>query len=188
MIYACGKDAPDGVLVVNTTSRSKTWSKGLSPFITGPCEMYDGHVAKNMENCWQFSKVYAGHEGFDDKPNEAWWTWAKEGWADSYAHRYPAGKGAIPLYSWWDGEKLTYVEARRKIYIPMYSRAVRKTAAWKTLQELYEEMGELALWCFDGYNHRAFNRSWDEVIDDPNKKMGHSLVLAMMIDGFLKEE
>ena len=32
--------------------------QGLSPFFLGPIPMYGGLEAKNMENAWQFSKVY----------------------------------------------------------------------------------------------------------------------------------
>lgn len=29
----------------------------LSPFFLGPVSLYDGHVAKNVENAWQYAKV-----------------------------------------------------------------------------------------------------------------------------------
>jgi hypothetical protein len=45
---------PDGANVINTTSRSKDFGRGLSPFLVGPCNLYDGYVSKNAENGWQF--------------------------------------------------------------------------------------------------------------------------------------
>jgi hypothetical protein len=34
------------------------------------------------------------------------------------------GRGAKPEYSLWDGERLDYIEARKRIYAPLYARAV----------------------------------------------------------------
>ena len=39
----------DDYQIINTTSRSTNWSKGLSPFFLGPCEL--GEIkSKNVEN------------------------------------------------------------------------------------------------------------------------------------------
>jgi hypothetical protein len=91
------------------------------------------------------------------------------------------GKGAVPEYSYWDGKKLSYIDARRAIYAPLYANAVEKTIAYKRLQELYKESGELWLWDFDAYDHRAENLSYKEVLMNEKKKMGHAFVLAMML-------
>lgn len=32
-------------------------ARRLSPFFLGPVALYDGHVAKNVENAWQYSKA-----------------------------------------------------------------------------------------------------------------------------------
>src|SRR5579885_3078321 len=118
----------EGFTVVNTTSRAETlWERTLSPFFLGPIELYGGRVSKNMENAWQFAKVYEEHANrTNGAPNAAYWKWAEAGWADSRARRYPMGRGAKPLYSLWDGKHLGYVEARSKIYGPLYGRAVRE--------------------------------------------------------------
>ena len=89
------------------------------------------------------------------------------------------GKGRKPLYSWWDGQKLDYVTARRKIYIPLYSIAVRKSESFAKLKALYEERGEVWLRDFDGYDRKE--KSLKEVVLDPNRKMGHAFVLALML-------
>ena len=52
---------PSDAVIVNTTSRSNDWSKGLSPFFLGPVDLYAGLSAKNVENAWQFAKVYPQH-------------------------------------------------------------------------------------------------------------------------------
>jgi hypothetical protein len=58
------KDYADRKNFVNATSRStKTWSRGLSPFYLGPCELHGGKYMSNiMENAWQFTKVFPGYE------------------------------------------------------------------------------------------------------------------------------
>lgn len=177
--------SPDS-MVVNTTSRSRTWSKELSPFFLGPIKLYGSHQALNVENSWQFSKVYPSCADEHGEPNDQYWEWAKKGWADSYAHRYPMGKGAMPLYSYWDGKHLSYIEARKEIYIRLYAKAVRETEAFAKLQDLTKlsfELGkDIYLTDFDGYNHKVMGMSYEDVINDPSRKMGHAFVLAMMLD------
>ena len=172
---------------INTTSGSKTWSRGLSPFYLGPVSLYSEFVSQNVENAWQFSKVYTHHVDVAGNPSEKYFEWAKAGWADTWAHRYPMGKGAKPLYSFWDGQKLGYVEARKQIYIPLYSNAVKASPAFKTLQEMYARDGEVILWDYDGYDHRKIGMTYKDVVDCPTRKCGHAFVLAMMLDGELEK-
>lgn len=175
---------PTGRLEVNTTSRSSNWSRGLSPFFCGPVKLYDDYVAQNVENAWQFSKVYKQHlDG--DTPSSAYFEWAERGWKDTFAHRYPMGKGAIPEFSWFDGKKLTYIEARKAIYIPLYAEAVQKKDAFKVLKELFDSGQDIYLKDFDGYDFRKLNMSYDDVINCETRKMGHAFVLAMLLDGYL---
>jgi hypothetical protein len=189
MIFICGphNKAPNGAEVVNVTSHSHDFGVGLSPFHLGPVELYGGFVAKNVENAWQYAKVYNCHLK-DGEPTEEYWAWAKRGWDNSYAVRYPMGRGAIPEYSLWDGRKLGYVEARKSIYYPLYEKAARDTSAFKKLKELYESLNadfrDLWLWDFDGFNHRELNMTLQDVIDRPERKMGHAFVLAGMLTGF----
>lgn len=189
MVFICGpKDYPKSIngFIINTTSKSESWSKGLSPFFLGPCQLYDFFVSKNVENAWQFSKVYNGYVDENGSPNENYWTWAKEGWNSKFAFRYPMGKNIKPLYSYWDGQKLDYIEARKKIYIPLYQKAVQNSEAWFELLKIYKANKDIWLFDFDGYNHRLLNMTWNDVMNNPNRKMGHAFVLGMMLEGFLK--
>lgn len=95
-------------------------------FYLGPCDLYGGYVAKNMENGWQYSKVYDCHIAADGNPTTDYFIWANKGWSDSFAHRYPMGKGVIPKYSYWNGIKYNYIEARKNIYVSLYARTVVK--------------------------------------------------------------
>lgn len=179
-------NTPKNALVVNTTSRSTNWSKGLSPFILGPVDLYGGYVAQNVENAWQYSKVYPLYVDVDGTPSPQYFEWAKEGWANPRAVRYPMGKGAVPEYSWWDGEKYDYVEARKKIYIPLYAKAVYKSSAFWQVKELADKR-DIYLWDFDGYNHHEERMTLKQVVNCPTKKMGHAFVIAMLLEGMQKK-
>jgi hypothetical protein len=168
-------------LVVNSTSKSINWSRQLSPFFLGPVSLYDGMTAKNLENAWQYSKVYPKHVDGNGDPSEEYWEWAIKGWEKGYADRYPMGKGKIPLYSVWNDQKLGYVEARKEIYLPLYQNAVAKTEAFQKLKEVYKEHGKLTLFDFDGYDFEKLGMTLAQVLDNPDRKMGHAFVLAMML-------
>ena len=165
---------------INVTSQGTVF-KALSPFFLGPVQLWGGHTARNVENAWQFSKVYREHAG----DYATWLDWAMRGWADKRAHRYPMGKGRVPLHVHWDYQVLDYVEARKRIYIPLYAAAAYRDPHFHMLRKRYQEEGELTLWDFDAYLHRNLNYSWDDVINDPERKMGHGFVLAMMLEGHL---
>lgn len=182
-VYIWGpKDkAPHGIEVINTTSRSLNWSRGLSPFYLGPISLYGDYVATNVENAWQYSKVYQEHVDNFGNPKKEYYDWALFGWSNPRAIRYPMGKGRIPLYSLWDEKKMTYVEARAKIYVPLYSSSVLETEAYTILRDLYKKKGEIHLWDFDGYNHLSLNMTLNDVLNDPKRKMGHAFVLAALL-------
>lgn len=178
---------PEHYRVIDTTSRSKElWSKNLSPFLVGKNVKLYGHaIAHNIENAWQYSKVY--EEFVDENKNvtSKYFVWAQKGFKSHKAQRYPMGKRKRPLYSYWNGYCYDYIEARKKIYIPLYSREVIKTQAYSTLLKLYNA-SNIALLDFDGYDKDALNMSYKEVVNNPNKKMGHAFVLAMLLEGFIK--
>ena len=188
MIYVVRYKArvPEGSITIDSTSRSFGWDRGLSPFFVGPVDLCNGFVSKNFENAWQFSKVYKQHVGEDGNPTDEYWKWAKAGWSDTWAHRYPMGRGAIPEYSQWLGEKLGYIAARKRIYIPVYSTAVQKTKAYNKLMEeakQAEDQGkDLYIRDFDGYNNKELGMSYDDVINCESRKMGHGFVLAMLLE------
>lgn len=172
----------DPRLAINTTSRAKGWSRGLSPFLLGPCPLYDGYVSRNMENGWQFSKVYKDFADEDGNPTPEYFEWAQEGWNNPKAVRYPMGKGKKPLYTWWDGEKLDYPTARKKVYIPLYANAVMKSEAFSILKSMYDRGEDLLLRDFDGYDYVAEGMTIREVMADTSRKMGHAFVLAMLLN------
>jgi hypothetical protein len=168
-----------GIPAYDVTTRGGPF-RPLSPMLLGPVPLYGGLWSRTMENAWQFSKLYPQHE------RDGYWPWALAGWDSPCGVRYPMGKGARPLHSLWAGDQLDYVTARKRIYIPLYVQAVRfhRLDLFLALCELARN-ADFALTDFDAYDHRALGYSWDAVINDPGRKMGHGFVLAMMIEGVL---
>lgn len=188
MIYVIGpRDKAPDCTVINVTSRSKDFGKKLSPFFLGPVRLYDKFVSKNVENAWQFSKLYPQHADEYGFPTKKYWMWAQKGWNDHYAHRYPMGKGKKPLHAWWNGEKLDYISSRKKIYLPLYWIAAHDTYSFRYLCELYAKRGKIALWDFDGYDYLNLDMSLEDVLNDPKRKMGHAFVLAMMLQRYVDD-
>ncbi|MCK9567859.1 hypothetical protein M0R72_02765 [Candidatus Pacearchaeota archaeon] len=182
----------DDAVIVNTTSRAHGWSRGLSPFLLGPVKLYGEYEAQNVENAWQYSKVYTEYADENNEPGNAYFEWAKKGWAKKFADRYPMGRGNKPLYSLWDGRKLGYIEARRQIYIPLYSNAVRNTEAFEKLTQTFESVCSrtngadcLVLQDFDAHGINVHGYDVDKLIDNEKIKVGHGYVLAMMLLGLL---
>lgn len=176
--------AKENVVLINVTSSSQSWTYQFSPFFLGPVELYEGRISKNVENAWQFSKVY---EKFteDGNPTEAYWAWAEKGWDSKHAVRYPMWRGAVPLYSLWNGEKLGYIEARKKIYVPLYRRAVLDSGLLPRLADqvwdLQDQGLEVGFFDYDVYDHLKLGMTYDDCLNS-KRKMGHAFVLAKMVE------
>lgn len=178
---------PYGGVEVDVTSNSSFW-KDLSPFLLDATQ----YGAKNFENLWQFSKVYKHYwSGLGEYPIPGWYAWRDGGFGSAKAIRYPMGKGVKPVCSWWNGKALTYVEARKAVYAPIYAELVSRTRGYKVLRSLHESLYDdgkpLILRDYDAYDHIALGRTLKEVINDPDRKCGHGFVLAMMLVGELEQ-
>lgn len=188
-IRICGpKDKPKNAPIINVTSSSKDEFKALSPFFLSPVKLYGNFHSITMENAWQYAKVYKKFT-HDPQLND-YFKWAMDGWASTWANRYPMGKGAIPEYSLWDGKKLDYIEARKEIYTPLYTECVlRESQIIRNLAdrcyELLKNNEFVYLFDYDGYDNVKFNINLDSVIDFSEKKMGHAFVLAKIIENML---
>lgn len=182
------KDRPKkDYIEINATTKSNNWSRGLSPMLVGMI-FSDNGIAKNMENFWQYAKVYKHQVDQDGNPIQEYFDWKNKGYNKDWADRYPAGKGAIPLYTWYCGEKLNYIEARKQLYLKYYKEAVIKTEAFKKLKEVWQDCKknnkDLILLDFDAYNHRTLNYTWDQILHDETRKMGHAFVLAKILSEY----
>jgi hypothetical protein len=175
---------PEDAIVIDTTSRSRSWTRGLSPFVLQAGYLYDNYYAKSVENAYQGCKCYCDFVD-NDEPTEEYFKWAQKIWASSYVYRYPMGRGIKPIFSYWNGEKLNYIEARKKIYIPLYSRAVIKSEAFKKLLEIYRTTDkDIYLICFDGYNHKEKGVTLADVANNEKKSMGHAFVIYDLLQRY----
>lgn len=124
------------------------WSRGagewkqLSPFYI---KFPDGVI---FENFWQSFKVWRKvdaqkgvwshpsetHVDSNDNPNAQWEKWHEKLMKYSEPIRRPNGR-AIPLYAYFNGEKLSVEEARRKIYIPYLQELYRDHPVYQKLRD-----------------------------------------------------
>jgi hypothetical protein len=178
-LFKLAKNLPPGVTVIDTTSNSGQFRE-LSPFVL------PAPPAANLENLWQFSKVYSSQIGVMGDPEPRWFEWRNRGWQDMTAHRYPMGKGSIPVYSFWHGEHLNYIQARKRIYIPEYANNVTQTHSFEQLQ-LLSQAQDIVLLDYDAYDHESLGMSLKDVANEPRRKMGHAFVLLMILTGCLVE-
>lgn len=182
---ARGHAKEEGVTVIPTVAKAGYLWSGLSPFLLGTCDLYGGYVSKNMENAWQYSKVYPQHvkwsRGDPAFITNDYWKWAEEGWDDPRAVRYPIGRGKRPAFSYWDGECLSYVDARKVIYGPLYAQAVVNTLSYHLLHEKYQKQKAIVLLDYDVRDTRKTGESMTDVLNNPHKKMGHAFVLKMLL-------
>lgn len=168
---------PTECIQIDCTSNG-SWST-LSPFFLGPvnvCPFDEVIVSQNVENAWQYSKCF--HENRDE-----YIKWAKQGFSNKKVNRFPMGRGAKPMYSLHKGQQLGYIDARKQIYVPLYSEAVEKYASKKLnqLRQMYRDGKHIALIDYDGYSDY---KSFDEVLNNPHKIMGHAFVLEHLIKMF----
>lgn len=186
---------PKDFVEIDTTSRGPY--KDLSPFYLGPYS-WEEHswrehrtlTCQKFENLWQYTKVYPQHTkivpyGFISAhdPIQEYYEWRDLGFAKQQADRYPMGKGAKPLYSLWQGWKHSYIDARRAIYIPIYSELVQKTESYHMLCNMVWAGMNIALRDFDGYDHIAKGMTFEQVITNQNRSMGHAFVIFGLLTG-----
>jgi hypothetical protein len=187
----------DGYMNINCCSSAPGDYKNLSPMRLGPFYYkteWEGATpsetikAENLENFWQFSKVWEGEDDTEtNKPIDLFFERRKSGWEQVKGQRHvkkgknPNGNRNIPLYSWWKGQKLLYQQAREAIYCPLYAAIVKETSAYKKIDKLLEEGYNVQIIGFDGYDYESQNKTLAECFQDQTRPFGHELVLCAML-------
>ena len=144
IVYGRGDKVPDHYIKINTTSRSsESWARKFSPFLLGPIEikpLNETIKSQVFENAWQYSKRY------DIQDLEEWKKWSSLGFANNNAVRFPMGRGAKPMYAYYHGETLDYIESRFKIYAPLYEKCIKEHASesLNKLKKLIDEGNYIA--------------------------------------------
>ena len=157
-------------IVIDLTSRNpdKNLVRQVSPFFVGPVTGPDGASSDSLEVFWQVGKVFPHHDS-DGQPNSAYFEYRndmyskKQGEIPKSIMRHPYrefGYEADDMLYWayWNSEKgeyerLSYLEGRKKVYIPEYAKLVANSEAVKWMKALLDQGKKLALLDFDGFNY-----------------------------------
>lgn len=185
-----------------------------------------------IENIWQFSKVYERvpktvqyrsrydktviwehpaetHIDRKGELTELYWKWREKGMKAEDPIRYPVGydKRSLCKYSIKSREKkrqLTYITARKEIYVPLYLEAVKGEGQFKDLTNLLESGKNLLIIEVDGphyesmdYYKKTYNISEDFIdsqntveiteenmkilLNDPKHPFGHGYCLGIAL-------
>lgn len=176
-------------LDITPVSRDEEWGS-LSPFHLGPCRTPDGVMFYNMENLWQYSKVYTEHlinsnDLFHGEISADWYAWHLKGSTTKQAHRYPLGKGRTADFSKWGELRLSYIPARKQIYVPEYAKLVIQQPKFKRLLKEYKKGAKIVLRDYDTYDiQKAYpdaRNPWLTAIENKNAKFGHAFVIALAL-------
>ena len=166
------KQCPDIAdrVVINLTSRNpdRVFSSQVSPFYVGPVTGPDGATADSLEVFWQVGKVFPHHDTAG-QPGEAYFKYRDEMYGKRMGeipkpvmrHPYHSfGYEADDMLYWayWNGEKgeydrLSYLEARKKVYVPEYAKLVADSDALRWMRSLLLEGKKICLMDFDGFNY-----------------------------------
>ncbi len=179
-------EVPENSVVINVTSYSDSFGRMLSPFNVGPVSLYNGYWAHNIENAYQFAKIYGEYADENGEPTNAYWRWAQAGWENKKPIKYPLGAWNVCLHHWWKGRKLNRLEAQNEIFLPLYREAVVKTKEFKHLKELYETTDKnIVLLDFEGYDYNFLEIPLKDVFTHPDFPVGQGFALLGLLEGIL---
>lgn len=183
--------APKNVdLDITPVSTDAEWS-ALSPFKLGPCRTPDGILFFNFENLWQYSKVYEEHLENDSsllsgEISAEWFRWHMEGARTRKGVRYPMGKGKKACFSKWGNQRLSYIAARKQIYVPEYAKLLLPSTKFRKLQKQYKKGANIVIRDYDTYDAvKAYKEQTRHpflyALNNPDKKFGHGFCIAMAL-------
>lgn len=160
----------DERIIIDVTSRNRNrdFARQVSPFFVGPVTGSDGATAENLEIFWQVGKVFPHHDS-EGKPSEEYFNYRRMMYKkhpeefQKTLMRHPYREfGYEPeemlYWPWWNKETgeyehLSYLEGRKKVYIPEYAKLVAHTSALQEMKKLLDEGKKIAILDFDGFNY-----------------------------------
>lgn len=96
------------------------------------------------------------------------------------------GESTKPEFIYWDGRRFTEQAFKEQIFIPLYCRLVKRTDAYAMLVRDYlKNFKEITIYDTDSYDYTQLGMTYQDVIKNNDKKMGHSFLLAMLLEGIL---
>ena len=174
----------EGYKRIEVMMKSTTWGE-LVPYVLSD---NNGNI---MENIWQFSKIYEvvpkttqRYSRFNntviwDYPQEThvingeiteeYWVWRQRGFTNPYPVGYSKKNRASCLYSITDnGQKCDYIEARKQIYLPTYTRIVKKQDRFQKLKTMLNKGIKLLIVEVDGPKQNSLQYYKDTYNVDDN--------------------
>lgn len=187
-VLKIGHRETDGYDIVLTPVSTNREGRIFSPFFLGPVLLPSCNGSKerdafhNVENAWQFSKVYGGkgHLDYDNELTHKYHAWRQGGMESETAHRYPMGRGAVPAFSIYGKRRLSYITARKVIYTPYYARLIADIPMLAKLRTEYRKGAKILLLDYDASAEQS-KMAFDELVNWQGRKMGHSYVIRESI-------
>ncbi len=195
-IHVCGPkdEVPDGALKLSVASPSPVLNPGgwKDLWLLSPFSVVEGGVAvpglddirsQTVENAWQFLKVWQDEGGWQRDE-------AMEAFRSTCAIRFPRGKGKKAIGSYWgkDDSVISYVEARRVIYVPCYLEMLEREDRAVLIERLRRSAMEqpVYIWDFDSYDiTRCGMKAIPEAIEYEPRPFAHAFIVALAVKGSL---
>lgn len=179
-----------GVKNIDVTSGSMNKLNGrlvkynFSPLLIGPCKDF-----RIFENYWQYGKIWNYHLDDNDKINIEWKRFNQSGKSLTIGKRHPLSREyGLPILSYYDGEYLEYIESRKKIYIPEYTKLISNTESMKALKEKVRNGEKIMILDVDGPPKSLYPEGvemsiefWNEMLENPKYPFGHGYVVAKLL-------
>lgn len=192
----------DGFKNVNVHSTGRGVFVQLFPAKLGPINVKSLVGASvrvhNIENLWQFSKVYESDIDHDtEEPSADWVARRDKGWADPQGYLSVmkkedviGGKGddddtpvIKPRFFMWGNTQLSFLKARRSIFCRAYASLVVKTEGYRKLVAMIQKGINIQILSDTGYDYAGQGRTLYQCLNDPNQVFGHEFVLAGLLTG-----
>ena len=161
----------------------------LSPKSIGPINHPQPGLppAQNLENFWQFSKVFPDEVDSDGEPSALFFQRQVKGFLDPVPHRHKSLK--TPLYSVWRRQDQTLIKYKyvpsRQFYCHYYERFALVDDNFLKLKQMIADGFQLQICGYDAY---PVTKPLMEHYLDESAPFGHELVLYTLLTANDPEE
>jgi len=165
----------------------------LSPMKISPVFDINGFLyGLTIEDAWQASKVFPWHLNNyvgDMKWYPSWHKWSRQCRFSGEGKRHRSKGNVvnninknIPLFSFYNGHRLSYFEARKCMYMPWLSDEIQNESAYLDLLYRHKSGQDIILLEPDGVHPEVAQDLTPTIIDqlyqDTSRPFGHGLVIA----------
>lgn len=182
--------------IVDVSCWSKEWGRHLSPMFLGPVNVHPTYWSKTLHNAIHYSKLFPEYVGAIGRPVPEYLKWAEKGWrknipkTDKEIEELEAEtKKPFIAYN-LHGETLNELQARQRFYIPLYKQAIHNASSYgnyfdRLERTYFQTHKDLILFDTTGYNHRALNMNYNDVINNVSVPFSHAFVLGMLLENYI---